>query len=782
MKNAKKFSAFAAMAEAVVFAYSAAAENTVVDWSSVSGDVSGGTYTVPAATTVVVGDGDIAEVMTLTKVIFSSADSVMKFTTSTFPSGVAFQGPGAAVFAKKIVLTESVAMKRTLGDGDENRFVNFVFEDGVSNAAPASTRYITTNPGNFLNATVRLHGQVSTNVNMEAGGYARWNGRFDLGADFSFEAKTRVHVGYGAMGVMRQRGGTVDSPGDGEDVVFLGEGDNGVGVYLLEGGTYYGSHNYFIPRGAYTYLRQTGGQFKTSRFQSENRSNGVRHDYVFGGNGTAEIFGRASHYAYALYAFTDSVEFIGCYGSDPYMWNLAHNKESIWAFNGGVAEFAFIPQYSTDAGNQWSTPTNNFWAFNGGIHATRTGYDGGGKNNTFARSLFGEAPEIRIYENGGGIMSRTSREYFLSCIRFYEPEGNVVKSIELSDELRDKVFQVPPSVEIYEDEGGTGTNAAAVVDYDFDTGKITNISVMCKGEKYGATTKANLRYKAGTANRLLTTPLNVVIGPEQGGDFTFAATNRGARIWLCAYTNYMHGALVIDMDRYGVIDHKSDTTSGADMYNSLRLDDYGASYGTQPHFPNCTNFILKSGLGHLPKMYGWNHGRIWPNCWRAEIYGGHLAGGSLRMKEIVLGGEVWLCSRYLAYTNDYFGELRTTYDDNDKTPGTMIVDAAYGTSVVKYGHVDFLVNYNNTSEKSKITVKNWESIPKRRGWTTLLDLSGTVVNRWPRNGRNDVPDIVYPEGSEGELLIKWEMNPSDETKPYRLLARRVVNGTMLIFR
>ena len=67
MKSAKKFGALAAMAAAVVFAYSAAAENTVVDWSSVSGDVSGGTYTVPAATTVVVGDGDIAEVMTLTR-------------------------------------------------------------------------------------------------------------------------------------------------------------------------------------------------------------------------------------------------------------------------------------------------------------------------------------------------------------------------------------------------------------------------------------------------------------------------------------------------------------------------------------------------------------------------------------------------------------------------------------------------------------------------------------------------------------------------------------------
>jgi hypothetical protein len=115
----------------------------------------------------------------------------------------------------------------------------------------------------------------------------------------------------------------------------------------------------------------------------------------------------------------------------------------------------------------------------------------------------------------------------------------------------------------------------------------------------------------------------------------------------------MHGALVIDMDREGLFDHKSDLAAGAEFYNSLRLDDMGVNYGTQPHFPNCTNFILKSGLGFLQKMWGWNHDRIFPNCWRAEIYGGHLSGGSLRMREIVLGGEVWLCTRYMANTNTY---------------------------------------------------------------------------------------------------------------------------------
>ena len=35
-------------------------------------------------------------------------------------------------------------------------------------------------------------------------------------------------------------------------------------------------------------------------------------------------------------------------------------------------------------------------------------------------------------------------------------------------------------------------------------------------------------------------------------------------------------------------------------------------------------------------------------------------------------------------------------------------------------------------------------------------------------------------GEEGELLMKWELDENDH--PLRLLARRVANGTMLIFR
>ena len=807
MAKMKNVCAFAAVAAAVLCAFAAKA-NTEVDWSSVSGDVESGIYTVPADTTVNVGDGDIAAVKALSKVIFSNANSVMRFNTATYPSGVAFQGPGTALFAKKIELTGSVTVKRTLGEGDEDNLVKFVFEDGVTNAASA-VRYLNTNPfATFTNATIVFNGQISTNVNMEIGAYRRWNGRFDLCENFSFESRTQVDVGRGGFGVVRQRGGTVEPPG--LDSAYLGDG-SGVGTYLLEGGTYYASHDHFYPVGIYTHLRQTGGRFITSRFQTSNPDNGVRHDFVFGGDGYAEIGGRASHMAYALYAFTDSVNFYGHWGTDLIFYNLSKNKESIWAHNGGVAEYSFSKGYSTDTGNSSSAPTNNFFAFNGGMRATRTPYPGSeSATNDFRHSLFGYSPQVRIYENGGGILFGKGNQFWLYGPEFREPEGNVVKSIALSDELRNKVFQVPPSVEIY-DEGGTGTNAAAVVDYDFDTGKITNITVLCKGEKYSASTKVNLRYKAGNENRLLETPLVCTVGPEQGGNFVFAATNLGARVHLRQTTNYCHGAIVVDMDRLGVADHGVSTSS--EWNNTLHF--YYVHNGNakhlpyvtcNSHFPNVTNIILKSGCldsCNYTGGFGYNHTHnpcgILPKCWRLELYGGHLTGGSARFEDIVVGGEVWL-RNHKANNTTRECELcvcRTSPTDDgvEDYPGLLTVDVACLTNgvtpKVKYGNVRFFrgkVNPDTTISvlsgrtNSVVTIKNWQCIPKNRGWKTILDLTETGVNVASGSRKFCTPGIVYPEGSEGELLIKWEMNPSASTKPYRLLARRIANGTMLIFK
>lgn len=64
---------FTAVFAACIFFSSLAA-----DWPA-----AGSTYTVPADTTVEVGDDDIASVNALSKVIFANSNSVMRFTTTT---------------------------------------------------------------------------------------------------------------------------------------------------------------------------------------------------------------------------------------------------------------------------------------------------------------------------------------------------------------------------------------------------------------------------------------------------------------------------------------------------------------------------------------------------------------------------------------------------------------------------------------------------------------------------------------------------------------------------
>jgi len=814
MKNAKKFGAFAAMAAAVFCACDVQA--TPIDWNAVSGT----TYTVPADTTneVLTAEEFVKVTNLLTKVIFANGNSTLRFTTSTYPSSVTFQGPGTVLMDETVVLDERYTyIRRSLGTGDETNFVKFAFAKGVRNGAPETRRDLSLQPDYLPNGTVFFNGMLSTNVYM----YNSANARYDLGENFSISNATSLTAVLGAFGVLRQRGGDIVQPTAAGDPSISSYGR--VAAWLMESGSYYvengGKYTCFY--GYYSHVRQTGGLFSFGRFAVDNLgTSGIRSDFVFGGTGEVNIRGKSCPTRPVLFAFMDSVDFKNNSNASYYSWyNYSGGKSggncegTIWAHNGGIANYSFYPMWDTDTGNKNSGPTNNVFSFNGGMRGYRGNYAGLDTNDTCAVSFFGYTPWVRVYEKGGGILIDRVKSYYLSKFELREPEGNVIKSIELSDELRNKVWQYPPSVEIW-DEGGTGTNAAAVVDYDFDTGRITNFTIACKGENYTAP-KVNLRYKRG--DRLLTENLNCIIGPEQGGDFTFAATNRGVEISLTCFTNYCHGTLVVDMDRLGLADHGAYTKDKWNNFLHMHYINNGTVARAEQavknsYFPNMTNIVLKSGgLDCYNNEGGWGYNHthnpcgILPKCWRIELYGGHLTGGSARFEDVVIGGEVWLRS-HQSNDSTRAGDIRicrssSSNDDLQNYPGCMTVDVACLTNgvtpKVKYGNVNFFVGDANTTlpimagrTNSIVTVKNWECIPKSRSsWTTVLDLSETTVNGSGNVGpsseigyRVAVPDIVCPEDAEGKLVMRWEMNPSDATKPYKLLARRVVNGTILIFR
>ena len=91
----------------------------------------GGTYTVPADTTNEVSDADFPQVSKLSKVIFSNAGSALRFTTSTYPSNVSFEGAGSVIIANEVDLGSEITLRRSAEDAASGNFVTFDFVGGI---------------------------------------------------------------------------------------------------------------------------------------------------------------------------------------------------------------------------------------------------------------------------------------------------------------------------------------------------------------------------------------------------------------------------------------------------------------------------------------------------------------------------------------------------------------------------------------------------------------------------------------------------------------------------
>jgi hypothetical protein len=298
-----------------------------------------------------------------------------------------------------VVLDERYTyIRRSLGTGDETNFVKFAFAKGVRNGAPETRRDLSLQPDHLPNGTVFFNGMLTTNVYM----YNSSNARYDLGENFSLSNRTHLTSVLGIPGVMRQRGCDIVQPtiykNDGPSVSSYGR----VGAWLMESGSFYveNSGKYTCFYGWYSHVRQTGGLFSFGRFAVNNNtgSNDIRSDFVFGGTGVVDIRGKSCPTRQVLFAFMDSVDFKNSYSASYYWYNYSGGKNggncegSIWAHNGGIANYAFHPLWDTDPGNKNSGPTNNVFSFNGGIRGYRGGYVGLDTNDACAVSFFGFTP------------------------------------------------------------------------------------------------------------------------------------------------------------------------------------------------------------------------------------------------------------------------------------------------------------------------------------------------------------------------------------------------------
>ena len=499
-------------------------------------------------------------------------------------------------------------------------------------------------------------------------------------------------------------------------------------AYLLDGGTLRFNTECYI-RAPYLHYRQRGGvcNMGWSGFRVENSYHTeytFRGDFVYSGDAVAS----GGNFAYFTMPFCISVSdnanvSLSWINEDNGKWT----NENIIAINGGRIN-----------ANTYGRASRCVYFYNGGELYTSYGGASASYGTNAANAV------VRVCERGGSfcIAARTTE-----LASYLEPIGNVVKMVELTDAVKEMVWPMPPAVVIT----GSGSNAFAVADWDFDTGHVTNITVLCCGEGYTeGTTKANFAYKKG--DELLETPLDCTLGTVRAdGDFTFAEESGSgdvAYFQAKATTNEWRGATIIDTDRNHKITHDV----------ALTTSEYGHSLaiyrGSGAYFPHSTNIIIKSG--ELIAATG-SINEAFPSCTRFEAYSGHLARSTHRFKDVVIGGELWLCC--ISKTHGYTSVLNVT-NTLWVAPGASVTNGVVVTPKVKYG--TFTIGND-----AKVVIQDWSKLPKGKK-IVALDLSevGTL------NHKSGGP--VLEQSNEG--ILEW----NDTEK--KLYARRHSDGMMLIFR
>ena len=565
-------------------------------------------------------------------------------------------------------------------------------------------------------------------------------------------------------------------------------GQHHLAAYLLEGGTLSISNNCnWHTHGTYTTTRMTGGSFSMvnsfwQKPDDDAYGDMLPRDFVFGGDVNAKVNfswnGQGTlqcDYNIAVmgnaYVYSDDIQY---YGKNK---GLPEYKRTISA-NGG-----------TMIRTMWNNmETNTFYSFNGGRVWTTMSLESD-RNGLFGNTHF-SAPStwVRVYENGGAVSSRypaydgnTHGSYISPMPPFRKPEGKAVKSIVLTDAAKNKNgegWDFVPAV-VITDDPGCGSNAVAVVDYDYKNRAITNITIVCGGENYSDNAKAELRYSK-SGDPLFS--LDCVEEECLGGDFTFGGCY-SYTVKFDGVTNTYHGATIVDMDPDGL-------TETATKENNRYKGGSIVIMGSGAVFENSTNLVMKSGLFDVL----WTDKTIadvFPACRRLDLYGGYLSanGSNLRysdMDTVVVGGVAWFDIRRganlslgarIAVTNELVVDAACM--TNGVTPMIKSTDTPEDPST-RCGRIKF-----NTG--CKVTVKNWGKIPKNGGWQTILDLSEVWVNVGPGGNAPSplvsgvcVPEIAQPEGSEGLLDLRWDLDENGQ--PLRLKAKPLPNGLMLIFK
>lgn len=421
-----------------------------------------------------------------------------------------------------------------------------------------------------------------------------WSGKVEITSDVS----DHLGIATTADAAVYQTGHVVSNM---QAHGFLGANDHSA-AYILEDGLFTG-YQLLRVDGRYLHFRQMGGivsfQYMTHT-KNSNTANTLPYDLVFGGSANASFpffkeddkSGSAGtelkECSINLAVMDDATVNAGLLRADGAGTNYIH----VLALNGGLLTM------SNRQGGR-----NVYYAFNGGTLQPRASDPGSymfGENRAASGSQYDIW--VRVYESGGRIIQHPTGANNASYVypaQIRKPEDNVVWSIPIPDghELKTKVWDTPPSVLIV-DSTDAGSNAVAVADWDFDSGYVTNVTVLCRGENYSAcgaddaspTVTARFRLSA-TDDLKLCPSVPVVTGPGVSGDFTFSAIGSGSGIVMRNATNTYCGATIVDMDIDRRWEHTEGvTTKSVEYLNSLMVYTTGNT-----RFLNTTSIVIRSG-------------------------------------------------------------------------------------------------------------------------------------------------------------------------------------------
>ncbi len=524
-----------------------------------------------------------------------------------------------------------------------------------------------------------------------------------------------------------QRGSVVQTAGDvnliGDNLIGRDTYTNTAGAYLLNGGTFTLASLYAW--GSYFQFRATGGAMTTGMFRRSDAhmaSDLIPSDVVFGGSGayTNNMSDLKGSYCFAVkdeayvnceYSAGNGCDGVWFVGSPP----PAANR--VIALNGGRL------LANTTAG------TINFYAFNGGTLETSYGgssafgYSGDYTTTTNETTAAILNSLIRVYEKGGCLINGSHRIVNPPPIR--ATEGNVVQSIPIPAEhdLNDMTFVLPPSV-VITDSTGAGSNATAVADWDHSSGKVTNITVLCRGDKYSATegnVTANLRFNSNEV--LLTEPLVCTVGSCTSGDFTFGGREEGSKtLYLNGYvTNTYQGATIVDTDPCGIYD----TTNSSGQKTVAPYGGGDISILSRVRFYNTSRLILKSGL-----LYSGDSGSanvLFPDVKHLELYGGYM--GSFydsSFETVTVGGQAELSARgaaaptYLTVTDTLYVDP-ACIKEKGVTPALLKGISSYPNLTFASGAKVELTDWNSLTPGKEVVVLDLSDLASVNGTPTLVE-------------------------------------------------------------